>query len=55
MDRLNIIASIVSNELCVDFSLLMGNEEFSELVYKVKNLSINEATEKLINKANEII
>ena len=55
MNKLNVIASIVSGETCSDFNLLMENEEFHELVYDVRNLPINEATEKLINKANEII
>jgi hypothetical protein len=33
----------------------MENDEFLSLVHDVRNLPINEATEKLINKANEII
>ena len=55
MDRLNIIASIVSGETCSDFNLLMENKDFAALAKKVVQLPINEATEKLINKANEII
>jgi len=55
MDKLNLIASIVSGETCTDFHILMENDEFLSLVHDVRNLPINEATEKLINKANEII
>ena len=55
MNKLNVIASIVSGETCTDFHILMENDEFLSLVHDVRNLPINEATEKLINKANEII
>ena len=55
MDKLNLIASIVSGETCSDFNLLMEDEDFAALAKKVIQLPINEAAEKLINKANEII
>ena len=55
MNKLNLITSIVSGETCTDFHILMENDEFLSLVHDVRNLPINEATEKLINKANEII
>ena len=55
MNKFNVIASIVSGETFTDFSLLMEDEEFSTLAKKVVHLPINEATKKLINKANEII
>jgi len=55
MNKLNVIASIVSGETFTDFNLLMEDEDFAALAKKVVHLPINEATEKLINKANEII
>tara|TARA_R110001583_G_scaffold177240_1_gene332261 strand:- start:307 stop:477 length:171 start_codon:yes stop_codon:yes gene_type:complete len=54
-NKFNVIASIVSSETYTDFNLLMEDEDFAALAKKVVHLSINEATEKLINKANEII
>ena len=55
MNKLNVIASIVSSNTCCDFNLLMENKDFAALAKKVVHLPVNEATEKLINKANEII
>ena len=55
MNKFNVIASIVSGETCSDFNLLMENKDFAASAKKVVQLPINEATEKLINKANEII
>ena len=55
MNKFNVIASIVSGETCTDFNLLMEDQDFLALAKKVVQLPVNEATEKLINKANEII
>jgi hypothetical protein len=54
MNKLNIIASIVEGETCCCFNSLMEDEGFKELVKKVINLPLEEATSQLINKANEI-
>ena len=54
MNKLDVIVSIVEGETCCCFYSLMEDEEFSTLVKKVVKLPLEEATKKLINKANEI-
>lgn len=54
MNKLDVIASIVEGETCCCFYSLMEDEEFKTLVKKVVKLPLEEATKKLINKANEI-
>jgi len=54
MNKVNIIASIVEGETLCNFSLLMENTEFKDLLKSVINLPLEEATSQLIKKANEI-
>ena len=54
MNKLDTIASIVSGKTMIPFQLLMEDEDFYKLAINVKNLSIDEAVNKLVNKANEI-
>ena len=54
MNKANVIASIVEGETLCNFNELMEDEDFYSLAIKVKNLSIDEAVSKLVNKANEI-
>ena len=54
MNKINIIASIVEGETLCNFSSLMEDTEFKNLLKAVINLPLEEATSQLINKANEI-
>ena len=54
MNKANVIASIVEGETLCNFNELMEDTDFKNLFKDVVNLTIDKATDKLINKANEI-
>ena len=54
MNKANVIASIVEGETLCNFNELMEDTDFKNLFKDVVNLPIDKATDKLINKANEI-
>ena len=54
MYKYDLIVSIVEGQTTCNFGLLMEDEEFKDLLKSVIDLPIDDATEQLINKANEI-